>query len=435
MTADESGQQPDQGADGAHTRGGEDQESVKGSDVAEKADGHQARDDRGEKPDPVTVGVQSAFDLGWTMAGLANDATATLPLGDLKRSLPTEHELSRSPRARLEVVRLECLITSLETLFPPQDEAIPSSHILGLKADLDPQDPEWDTVGRSLEALHLDTLAYLACLGRTILLAYQVGRSLHDTVLRPVQDWADELQGKDRAHGQELPQTLTALTEAFGRGRIAVLQEWLATLAPHFPDQGASVVKASLGRWSEWVTAAFVAGTPGKVKGARDDKAAVVDQAAQALLRQGDVWLNILVGTESLEGLLTPEANVAAGEEALSRSARIVRRVALHYWVAILIIVAAAGALIALSAVYLEGAGKVWTQIATVVGALGVTAKGIGTRVGRLADAGEKPIYRAAEVDALAWAVTTLPTAALSLRGVHALRRAGIQGSAPLGRA
>jgi hypothetical protein len=324
---------------------------------------------------------------------------------------------------------------SLESLFSPNDEATPSSDVGALKTDLERHEPEWDKVGQDLTTLHMDVMAYLACAGRTVLLAYQLGRSLYDTVSSPAQARAKELQGKERAGNQDLPETLGALMAAFGRDQIAVLQGGLVTLAPHFPDESASVVKTSLGRWSEWVSAAFVPGTPGKVKGGSDEKAALVDQGAQALLRQGDVWLSILVGTESLAGLLTPEARVAAGEEALSRSARIIRRVALHYWVAIAVVVLAAAALTALSGLYMGGAGKVWTQIVTIGGAIGITAKGISTRVSRLADAGEKPIYRAEEVDALAWALTTLPKANLSVRGVHALRRGGIQGSAPLGRA
>jgi hypothetical protein len=335
----------------------------------------------------------------------------------------------------VEVVRLECLIKSIESLFSPNDEPAPSSHIVALKTDIDSQDPEWDKVEQDLTALHMDFMAYLACAGRTILLAYQLGRSLHDTVSGPAQARAKELHGSERVRDQDLPDTLGALIAAFDRDQIAVLQGGLATLAPHFPDESASVVKTSLGRWSEWVSAAFVPGTPGKVKGGSDERAALVDQGAQALSRQGDAWLSILVGTESLAGLLTPEARVAAGEDALSRSARIIRRVALHYWVAIAVIVLAAAALTVLSGLYMGGAGKVWTQIVTIGGAIGITAKGISTRVSKLADAGERPIYRAAEVDALAWALTTLPKANLSIRGVHALRRGGIQGSAPLGRA
>jgi hypothetical protein len=450
MTADDSGTEPhevDAGMKGPGDEGGGDKNAggeqepgkpaEQGStkpDQPNSTTGEQApATDQTAQADPLKVGVQSAFDLGWTMAGLANDATAQTALGNFDRLLPTEHELGRSQRSRLDVVRLECLTRTIQTSFPPNGEGISNDDLTMLETDVKAA-TDWKKVGEDLSTLHSDILGYLACLGRPMLLAYELGRSLHDTVISPAQARADELGGAQRPPGQDLPQTLAALTTAFDRDRIAVLQEWLATLAPHFPDDSAAVVKASLGRWSEWVTAAFVSGTPGKIKGSADEKAVVVDAAPQALLRQGDVWLNILVGSESLSGLSTPEAYIAAGEDALRRSARIIRRVALHYWFAIVIVVLAAAGLTALAAVNLEGAAKVWTQIATIGGALGITAKGIGTRVTKLADAGEKPIYRACEVDALAWAVTTLPTIELDFRGVHALRQAGIQGSAPLGR-
>lgn len=438
VAAGESGTNADQGADTAGSGPVESPAASAASSVgggAGKSDTPNTGNGQTATPDPLSVGVQTGFDLGWTMAGLTNDATGNLALADFERLLPSEHELARSPRAQLELVRLGCLLKTMDSAFPPGNEAVPISALDDLKADLKAGEPQWETVKQHLQTLHRYLLDYLVCAGRPILFSYQLGRSLHDTILRPAQAHANELQGKPRGNGRELPQTSAALTGAFERGRIATLQNWLAMLEPHFPDQGASVVNTSLGRWSDWVTAALVEGTPGKLKGSSDEKGHVVDQAAKTLLSQGDVWLNILVGTQSLAGLLTPEAEVAAGEEAIRRSARIVRRVAWHYWAAILAVVLTAVGLTWFSGVELGGAGKVWTQIATIGGSLGITAKGIGSRVAKLADAGEKPIYRAASVDALAWAVTTLPQTKLSIRGVHALRRAGIPASVPLGRA
>jgi hypothetical protein len=382
---------------------------------------------------------------------MANDVAADMQPADLKRLLPTEHELSRVERAQLEAVRLDCLGTALQSLFQDAREQLPAQSITELKNDLakgpgdaPPQPKEgspgsqnptavtWQTIHDELQGLHLELLDWLACIGRPIVLAYELGRSLHDTVTSPYQALLVDRAQSDQ---QKPSTTIDALTSALGRDRIATLQEWLGTLAPHLPTDSSSVVKASLGRWSDYVTAGLVDGYPGKAKGGAAGKKQFAEHSTEALLRQGDVWLNLLVGTQSLNGILTPEAYVAAGEQALSRSARIIRRVVVHYWPAIFIVVLAAAGLTALSGVYLGGAGKVWTQIATIGSALGITAKGIGSRIAKLADAGEKPIYRAAEVDAMAWAVTTLPKARLSIRGVRALRRSGVQGQAPLGRA
>jgi hypothetical protein len=46
----------------------------------------------------------------------------------------------------------------------------------------------------------------------------------------------------------------------------------------------------------------------------------VAPELIGSLLRQGDAWINLLVGTESTQVLLTPEGLVAAGVHALRRS-------------------------------------------------------------------------------------------------------------------
>jgi hypothetical protein len=154
----------------------------------------------------------------------------------------------------------------------------------------------------------------------------------------------------------------------------------------------------------------------------------------ESLLRQGDVWLSLLTGQQATAGLLTPEGYVAAGEAALGRSARIVVRVLQHYWAALAVLILASAAVISLAAWFLGGASMVWTQIAAIAGSLGITAKGIATATGKLVREGEQPIYAVAKQDAIAWAVTNLPRADLTSRGVWRLRRSGVRASAPLGK-
>lgn len=143
----------------------------------------------------------------------------------------------------------------------------------------------------------------------------------------------------------------------------------------------------------------------------------------------------MLVGAESSQGLLTPEGLVAAGEAALGRTARIVKRIAVHYWFVLLILAVALAAALYFASRDLSGAGKIWTQIAAVAGALGITARGISNTMTRLSEDAEKPIFGAEKIDAMAWAVTTIPDQLkLSMRGVKALRRSGIPPSGPMGR-
>ncbi len=138
-------------------------------------------------------------------------------------------------------------------------------------------------------------------------LAYELGRSLRDTVNPPLENAAD----------QDRP--CPALARQFGRERIARLQEWLATLSAQFPQHAAAVVATSLGRWSE-----LSAATSTQLR--KGDGRTVATAMCEYLLPQGDVWLLLLTGARSASGLLSPEAYVAAGEVALRRSAAIAPR-------------------------------------------------------------------------------------------------------------
>jgi hypothetical protein len=70
-----------------------------------------------------------------------------------------------------------------------------------------------------------------------------------------------------------------------------------------------------------------------------------------------------------------------------------------------------------------------------VASGLGITAKGASNTLTRLSEDAEKPIFGAARIDAMAWAVTAIPAdLKLNRRGVKALRRAGIPPSGPMGR-
>ena len=263
----------------------------------------------------------------------------------------------------------------------------------------------------------------------------------------------DQMESPEDQARREL-EVRDALTIQLGRPRVAKLQEWLAVLGPHLPPDSAAIVSVSMGRWCDLVTTIFVQGTPGKLRRhgrtsplpARDLAGStsrftlpspldIATELHDSLLPQGDAWLNLLVGAESSEGLLTPEGFVAAAEAALSRTARIIRKIVYHYWFALLIVAAALGGILYFAAHDLGGAGKLWTQIAAVAGALGITARGIGATMADLSKEAERPIFGLEKVDAMAWAVTTIPAdLKLSIRGVRALRRSGIPQSSPLGR-
>jgi hypothetical protein len=382
--------------------------------------------------------VVLALDLGWTMALLFGRQRR--PNGVTER-LPTEHELTAAARIELEQVRLNSQIARLAALLPKDAQPGRPFRTVRLPAGAVIDATGIDAAGRdSLRTANLHMLEWLACAGREYSLAYQLGRSLRDTANPPLlADGSTEAIRK-------------AVLSQLSRERVAKLQEWLSVLVPYLPPDAAAIVSASMGRWCDLVTTTLAPGTPGKLRtvrpvtqwfrwharGPRFRLPSPLDVACQlyaALLTQGDAWLNLLVGAESAAGLLTPEGFVAAGEAALSRTARIIRKIAYHYWFILLIIAAAAAAAIYFAARDLTGAGRLWTQIGSVAAALGVTTRGIATTMARLSRTAEAPIFGLEKIDAMAWAVTTFPDdLKLDNRGIRALRRSGIPGSSPLGR-
>jgi len=388
-------------------------------------------------PTPVVDLGQSvpvAVNIGWTMALIYGHLDPRLNESDAPPlHMPTEHELDEVERVNLELNRLDSLLKQLAASLPlSSDHPLPADASVlqtawakGLGSD-----PSAEAITGAKDALrvaqlqfNVEILTTLGCTGRELALAYQLGRSIRDT--------ANPTVSGDRNNDTDL---LTALNAQLSRQRISKVQDWLAVLSQYLPVDSATIVSTSMGRWSEFSFTVLHDSTPGQLKNGVTPPS-VARGYLPALLDQGDVWLNLLTGTESTAGLLTPESYVAAGEASLSRTARIIRRIIRHYWFLLVIVVVALGGILWISALYLGGASKVWTQIAAIVSALGVTAKGIGSSISKLSEAAERPIYQAEKLDAMAWAVTTLPTVTITGPGVRALRRSGIQRSSSLGRA
>ena len=353
-------------------------------------------------PAPLTA-VQLALYAGWTMAvlyGNLEEQPAELP------ELRTVNELQPQQRRELELARLQHLLHQLSGAL-----AIAPAGLTA-KVPVDAGDHD------ALTDLHLAILEGLTASPPDTLLAYQLGRSLRDTVNPPLMQAAG------------VTKSAPALARQFRRDRIAKLQEWLATLGSQLPPHAATVVSTSLGRWSEFATVTI--GASSELR--NDDQAAVETEMCTYLLPQGDAWLMLLTGARSCAGLLTPEAYVAAAEDALSRSAATARKVLEHFWLWVVIGAAALGGVLYLIFSNLGGAGEVWTSIAAIGGSLGISANTIASSTRRLAAEAERPVFAMAEEDAMAWAVTTMPKVDLSNRGVRKLRKAGIAPPSTLGR-
>ncbi len=364
-----------------------------------------------------------ALYAGWTMAVLYGTINGT---GANRLSeLPTVNELAPDQRRELEKTRLRHLLTDLLSAnFPGLAtlDAVPVGD--DEDAGAAQQESPRETRKNTLLVLNLQILTALTDTQPEIQLAYELGRSLRDTANPP--------------NG-----TPKGLAVQLSHSRIAKLQEWLATLAPEFPQLTAAVVAASLGRWSDLAAVTVVEDEPAGARVRRlfrprlprsDKRETIAEQMVSYLLQQGDVWLMLLIGELETSGLLTPEGYVTAGESALRRTGAIVRSIIRHYWFGLLCVLAALFGALFLASRYLEGGGKVWTSIAAIVGACGVSAQTIASTASRLVSEAERPVFAMAEEDALAWAITTPPPLDLTFTGVRHLRRAGVAPTASLSR-
>ena len=306
----------------------------------------------------------------------------------------------------------------------------------------------------TLEMLNFQILTALTDMQPALQLAYQLGRSLRDTANPPLkleaaadaktQVATGGAKAAEAASGPPEDVTIKILAEQLDHGRIAKLQEWLATLSPEFPKLTAAVVAGSLGRWSDLAAVTVGANTTtrqartgrlGQPKLPEQHKQTQIAKSMRMyLLPQGDVWLMLLTGELATSGLLTPEGYVTAGEAALRRSGKIIRGILRHYWFGVLCVVAALGFTLFLAATYLHGGSKVWTSIAAIVSALGVSGQTIASKSARLTAEAAQPVLAMADEDAMAWAITTLPPLDLTFTGVRHLRRAGVAPTASLSR-
>jgi hypothetical protein len=394
-----------------------------------------------------SAAVPLAVDIGWTMAVLFSTMREPFPQArpTVEDRLPTEHELAPADRRALEIGRVNTLLNQLAELL---NDSLPQSGVPNVQADCD---------DKALTQTNLVILEWLAREGREFGIAYQLGRSLRDTAdppLRPAEPSAGKEQqefaarvtslktapsggggmpAEDRAKSEWAARD--ALVKQLSRARVSTLQDWLSAVMPDLPPDSGAIVSASIGRWGDLVNAIFDPNSPGRLRRFKGrSELDVAGELTTSLLRQGDAWINLLVGAESSQGLLTPEGDVAAGEAALGRTARIVKRIAAHYWFLLVIMAAALGGVLYFAASGIGGAGRAWTQIGAVASTLGLTYKGIANAALRISKQAEKPIFGLEKIDAMAWAVTTIPAEIkLDFRGTRELRRTGVFPPGPMG--
>ena len=344
--------------------------------------------------------AQLALQLGWIMAALHDDSSYAPNDGSPQR--PIMDRLPAGERKQLEMVRLRHLLRMLA------DNAECAGS--GLPTDLSGLDENGLSFKGQLEALNLSILKSLMVTIPEFRTAYELGMSLYNTV-----NPANRKSG-----AKSLKDELARLLE---HSRITQLQRSLAILSAQFPQHVTAIVSASLGRWSE-LTAMTVSTLPTQLSS--DDSNEFAGKMCSYLQPQGDLWLTLLTGTRSTTDLISSQGYIAAREAALHRSTKIVRQLIQRYWIAMFILAATVGGFLYLTVTSLSGGAKAWTAIGIIAGALGISARAIICCMARLGVHVKRPVFSVEEEDSMAWAVTALPRARLTRRGVQQLRRAGV---------
>jgi hypothetical protein len=334
----------------------------------------------GLDPEPQSRG-QAAFRAGWLMAQLYG------PIIDRGGSsagdhLPSVSELSVSNRVELAVRELAEALTvaAIGTDFQAELDAVAAVKRSG----------EWhaefkETVAR----LHLLLIIELTVDDPLLGHAYCLGRSLSDTA------W--------------LPSTLTVFQQQLNPYRVAELDGWLAALGEMLGSDAVTAVRGSLRAWSAWAADPFVERR--KVDWHRDGRSVVM-----ALRRQGAVWRDLLSGERVPSSLLTAEAYVGAADTSLRRAGFLARQVLVHFWYAVVLLLAVVGGLIYVSAAYAAGMAKFWGVFAAAAGGSGALVLGIRQSLTNLAQRTGTRLGQAERDDALQVGATRLPAGATAGR-------------------
>lgn len=175
--------------------------------------------------------------------------------------------------------------------------------------------------------------------------------------------------------------------DEFETHKIADLRGCLDDLSSAFPAHAARSVSSSLSAWTEW--------TP--------DEAA--KKSARALARrQGELWRAVLSGEKNAKDLLEIDDYLDAAAEAGRQAAKALRRAALRFWLLSLLVILLFGGGVAL--LVIGGVSKEIAGVTSLLTAVGLTWKGVGTTLGKLAGKLEAPLWGAVLDRAVTHAIT-----------------------------
>jgi hypothetical protein len=317
-------------------------------------------------PDTADPTVSLTFALGWQMAELFR---ADLRHRSTRRDgdLPGLGSLSDDQRREISVDQIHAACTQLTPAIQQAGLTVPTDELSVVRTAL----ANWDTAGQAaVEALHLKLLGTLTAADFRLGKAYGLGRALADTCRKPID--------------------LAGVKDELERFRIANLLAWLDELSTALPPHAAHSVYTSLEQWRDWAVA---------------DQ--LPDDATATIKRQGELWRALLSGEKRGTEMLEIGNYLQAAGKIAGRMSAIASRVMLHFWWLVLIV---AGLIAGSVILFIEGGSShIVAGAGTLLAALGLSWKGIGGALGKLAGKLEQPLWGAVLDTAIADAITLKP--------------------------
>jgi hypothetical protein len=320
-------------------------------------------------PDPR---VAAAFAMGWEVASLYRPEQRGTAVPASEDDLPSTARLGDAELLERGLQRIQVAIHGLHDVVERAGVSLPD--VAALRIELT---AATDAAARRavIVELHAQLGSVLGAADFRLGKAYGLGRALADTCRNPVS--LDDLRGE--------------LTDA----RVASLASWLDDLTSAFPPHAGHSVRESLRAWHAWAASA----------GER------TDVATWALLRrQGELWRSLLTGEKRGEDMLEIDNYLDAAERLAGHGRTIAWRFVRRFPVAVAIVVVLFAAGVVLLVAQSSSASTL-AGLGSIVAALGLTWRGIGDTLGKLAAKLEPPLWGAELDTAITQAITLVPGA------------------------
>jgi hypothetical protein len=325
-----------------------------------------ARESRAGAPHPLT---SAAFALGWQMAELYRPPGASRFAGADADDLPDLASLSVEARIEILVDQVQVGLSALHGSI--EQTGLPAVSFDALRESLG---QGRQARRQAVRKLHRQILGSLTAADFRLGTSYGLGRALADTCRKPTDQHSLQVE--------------------LSKYRISNLLVWLDDLGSAFPQHAAHAVSVSLERWRDWAEKL-------------GDPQPMPDGTIHALARQGELWRALLSGEKRGTEMLETGNYLDAAHHLTKQMRSVLLGVILRFPILSFGIVA----LFALGIWLLAsgGSSQIVAGASSVLVALGLTWKGLGGALGRLAGKLEQPMWGTVLDGAIANAITLLP--------------------------